>query len=124
MTGQPVMTLRWGRALRSAWAALALCWLLTQGLGIWHRSLHGEGRLSAQEAAAHSGVHGSALGHEAGDAVCALLDHLLLGASLPGVQVPPSAPDAWAFWLPISGDIGASQRLSLAYHARAPPHRV
>ena len=123
MSFQPSTLLPRGRALRGAWLALALCWLLTQGLGVWHRSLHGEGRLSAQEAA-HSGVHGSALGHEAGDAVCALLDHLLLGASLPGVQVPPSAPDAWAFWLPISGDIGASQRLSLAYHARAPPHRV
>ena len=35
MTVQPVMTLRWGRALRSAWAALALCWLLAAGLVLW-----------------------------------------------------------------------------------------
>ncbi len=113
---------------RGGWVALALCLLLGQCWGLWHRSAHGHALLAGSAhaidvAASTSPPPADGLGHEAGDAACQLLDHLLLGAFLPGADVPPPTPDAWAFWCAGSRHTFWGQRLSLAYHARAPPHQ-
>ena len=108
-------------AWRRAWAALALAVLLAQGLGLWHRSWHGEGLSNAASGRATS--ESFAFGHAAGDAACQLLDHLWLGASLPLADAPLALPDSVTSAPPEVGHTSWCEALGLAYHARAPPHR-
>lgn len=108
-------------AWRRAWVVLALAVLLAQGLGLWHRSWHGEG--PSNVASGWAAPESSAFGHAAGDAACQLLDHLWLGASLPLADVSLTLPDRVASAPPEVHRTAWCETLGLAYHARAPPHR-
>lgn len=118
---------RCARLGAGGWLGLLLALLLAQGLGLWHRSVHGATGAGAEVHQAADSTRAEAphsLGHTAGDAACRLLDELLLGAvllSAAALLLPARGPAAWqgvALATPwCAGPLWA-------YQARAPPQRA
>lgn len=118
--------LRWITAL---WLVAAL--LGAQGLGLWHRVVHGgHGWALARGVALPQQLElpapdgpagGEAWPHVAGQADCQLLDDCLLAdlQTLPVLLLPLLAPQLphWLAWTPQAWS-GRPQR---GYHARGPP---
>lgn len=118
--------LRWVTAL-----CLAVALLGAQGLGLWHRVVHGgHGWALARgvalpqplELPALDGpVEGEAWPHVAGQADCQLLDDCLLAdlQTVPALLLPLLPPQTphWLAWVPRVVQ-GRPQR---GYHARGPP---
>lgn len=137
MRHPPLLTLNPPRSARLRWiAALCLATVLlgAQGLGLWHRVVHGgHGWALARgvvlpQPLALPGVdapdESEAWPHVAGQADCQLLDDCLLAdlQTLPVLLLPLLPPQAphWVAWTPRAGQ-GRPQR---GYHARGPPAAV
>lgn len=66
--------------------ALAVSWLLLQGIGLMHRSLHAGVQLPRGPAATVPVAAVDGFGHAAGDAACAAFDHAAWGAAASGAS--------------------------------------
>lgn len=134
MFRDPVFALNTLRPVRlRGWVALCLVAVLlgAQGLGLWHRGVHGghgwalaRGVALAQQLElpfAEEASDTEAWPHVAGQADCQLLDEVLLAdlQTLPALLLPPLPPQSphWVAWTPQVGQ-GRPPR---GYHARGPP---
>jgi hypothetical protein len=98
--------------------ALVLALLVLTGWGQVHRALHAVTQDAAVAAQQHAGVH--AAGHDAGSSLCALLDHLSLGAAATRVAV---LPPVWRWPTGLARQAPASVQWvqTAAFDARGPP---
>lgn len=132
--------LRTLRAWAAAWLVLALCWAQVHGLT--HRVEHAfvAGQAGGQHhdhPAAHEHAHEHAHGHEgrdehrhdggetladhdAGSALCLLLDQLLHADGLAAAGLPPVG-GVQAAPLPLAPRVGCHRAAAQPYQARAPP---